>query len=304
MSVTRRDFLKVCGGTATFLGLSKLQVLEALAQAKEGKPAVLWIQGAGCTGCSVSLLNAVDPDIAKVLLEIISLKFHPTVMASSGEMAMDKLYDAAKTYDGKYFLVVEGGVPTGANGRYCIVGERKGKEITMLELTKRMGQRAAGVLAVGACAAFGGIPAAKPNPTGVKSVQQIFKDSGIKTPLINIGGCPPHPTWMVGTIAHILTKGIPELDGYKRPKLFFQNNIHDNCPYLKYYDQQKFAKNWGEKDACRVKLGCKGPDTNADCYKKIWNNGVNWCVDNAICIGCVEPTFPDGVSPLYEQTTG
>ena len=77
MSVTRRDFLKVCGGTATFLGFSKLQVLEALAQAKEGKPAVLWIQGAGCTGCSVSLLNAVDPDIAKVLLEIISLKFHP-----------------------------------------------------------------------------------------------------------------------------------------------------------------------------------------------------------------------------------
>ena len=129
MSVTRRDFLKVCGGTATFLGFSKLQVLEALAQAKEGRPAVLWIQGAGCTGCSVSLLNAVDPDIAKVLLEIISLKFHPTVMASSGELCMNKLYDAAKTYDGKYFLVVEGGVPTGANGRYCIVGEQKEKKL-------------------------------------------------------------------------------------------------------------------------------------------------------------------------------
>ena len=105
--------MKVCGGTATFLGFSKLQVLEALAQAKEAKPAVLWIQGAGCTGCSVSLFNAVDPDIAKVLLEIISLKFHPTVMASSGELSMNKLYDAAKTYDGKYFLVVEGGVPPG-----------------------------------------------------------------------------------------------------------------------------------------------------------------------------------------------
>jgi hydrogenase small subunit len=304
MSISRRDFLKVCGGTAAFLGLSKMQVLEALAQAKAGNPPVLWIQGSGCTGCSVSLLNTVDPDIAKVLLEIISLKFHPTVMAASGEMAMAKLYDSAASNKGKYFLVVEGGIPTGANGRYCIVGEYKGKEVTMLDLTKKLGRDAAGVLAVGSCAAFGGIPAAKPNPTGVKSVYQTFKASGIKVPLINVPGCPPHPTWMVGTVAHILTKGIPELDGYKRPKMFFNDNIHDNCPYLKYYDQQKFAKSWGDKQACRVKLGCKGPDTSANCYKRIWNNGVNWCVDNAICIGCVEPSFPDGVAPLYEQTTG
>jgi hydrogenase small subunit len=304
MSITRRDFLKVCGGTAAFLGFSKLQVMEALAQAKNGNPPVLWIQGSGCTGCSVSLLNAVDPDIAKILLEIISLKFHPTVMAAAGEMAMAKLYDAAKTYSGKYFLVVEGGVPVAAKGRYCLVGELKGKEITMVELTKELGASAAGVLAVGTCAAYGGIPAAKPNPTGVKPVTTIFKDAGIKTPVINVPGCPPHPSWIVGTVAHILTKGIPAVDSMGRPKLFFGSNIHDNCPYLKYYNEQKFAKNWGDKEACRVKLGCKGPDTSANCFNKIWNNGVNWCVDNAICIGCVEPSFPDGVSPLYEQTTG
>jgi len=304
MSLTRRDFLKVCGGTAAFLGFSKLQILEALAQAKAGNPPVLWIQGAGCTGCSVSLLNAVDPDIAKILLEIISLKFHPTVMASAGEMAMAKLYNAAETYDKKYFLVVEGAIPVAANGRYCIVGEWKKKDVTMVDLTKRLGQQAAGVLAVGSCASFGGIPSAKPNPTGCKPVQAIFKDAKIKAPVVNIPGCPPHPGWIVGTIAHILTKGIPDLDRFKRPKLFFNDNIHDNCPFLKYYEEEKFAKTWADKEACRIKLGCKGPDTNSNCYNRIWNNGVNWCVDNAICIGCVEPSFPDGVSPLYEQTTG
>jgi len=225
-------------------------------------------------------------------------------MASAGEMAMAKLYNAAETYDKKYFLVVEGAIPVAANGRYCIVGEWKKKDVTMVDLTKRLGQQAAGVLAVGSCASFGGIPSAKPNPTGCKPVQAIFKDAKIKAPVVNIPGCPPHPGWIVGTIAHILTKGIPDLDRFKRPKLFFNDNIHDNCPFLKYYEEEKFAKTWADKEACRIKLGCKGPDTNSNCYNRIWNNGVNWCVDNAICIGCVEPSFPDGVSPLYEQTTG
>lgn len=306
MKITRRSFLKVCGGTAAVTGLSNLgipNIVEALEKALAGNPPVIWIQGAGCTGCSVSLLNTVDPDIATVLLKVISLKFHPTLMASAGEMALDKMYRVAEDYAGKFYMVVEGSIPTKERGGYCIIGERKGHEITMLEATIEMGRKAAAALAFGTCASFGGIPAAKPNPTGAKPVTAIFAENGIKTPVLNISGCPPHPDWMVGTIAYALTRGIPPVDGHGRPQLFYGSTIHENCPYLKHYEEGKFARSYGE-EGCRLKLGCKGPETFADCWQRQWNNHVNWCVRNAICIGCVQPNFWDEMAPLYEQTTG
>ncbi len=306
MKITRRNFLKVCGGAAAVTGLSNLgipDIVQALEKALAGNPPVIWIQGAGCTGCSVSLLNTVDPEIATVLLKVISLKFHPTLMASAGEMALDKMYKVAEDYAGKFYMVVEGSIPTKEHGKYCVIGERKGHEITMLEATVEMGKKAAAALAFGTCASFGGIPAAKPNPTGAKPVTAIFKENGIKTPVLNISGCPPHPDWMVGTIAYALTKGIPPVDGNGRPQLFYGSNIHENCPYVKYYEEGKFAKSYGE-EGCRLKLGCKGSETFADCWQRQWNNNTNWCVRNAICIGCTEPNFWDNMAPLYEQTTG
>jgi len=306
MSITRRQFLKICAGTGIAIGASETllpEIVAALEKAAAGNPPVLWIQGGGCTGCSVSLLNTVHPNIAEVLLKIISLKFHPTVMASSGELAMETLYKMAEAYKGKYFLALEGTVETAANGKYCMPGELKGKEITMVDMMKNFGSKAAAVLALGQCGAYGGIPAAEPNPTGSKGVRDFFKDVGIKTPVINIPGCPPHPDWIVGTIAHVLLFGIPELDSEGRPKLFYGTLVHDNCPYRSYYDEKKFAKSFGE-EGCRVELGCKGPESYSDCWKRGWNNNVNWCVHNSLCLGCTEPGYPDRFSPFYVKTTG
>ena len=306
MSITRRQFLKICAGTGIAIGASETllpEIVGALEKAAAGNPPVLWIQGGGCTGCSVSLLNTVHPNIAEVLLKIISLKFHPTVMASSGELAMETLYKMAEAYKGKYFLALEGTVETAANGKYCMPGELKGKEITIVDMMKNFGSKAAAVLALGQCGAYGGIPAAEPNPTGSKGVRDFFKDVGIKTPVINIPGCPPHPDWIVGTIAHVLLFGIPELDSEGRPKLFYGTLVHDNCPYRSYYDEKKFAKSFGE-EGCRVELGCKGPESYSDCWKRGWNNNVNWCVHNSLCLGCTEPGYPDRFSPFYVKTTG
>jgi hydrogenase small subunit len=306
MTITRRQFLKICAGTGAAISVSGTlipEIVTALEKAATGNPPVLWIQGAGCTGCSVSLLNTVHPSIAEVLLKIISLKFHPTAMASSGELALEYLYKTAEKYKGKYFLVIEGTIPTGADGKYCMPGELKGKEITFAEMTKDLGTKAAAVLAVGQCATYGGIPAAEPNPTGSKGSMDFFKDEGIKTPIINIPGCPPHPDWMVGTIAHVLMFGIPELDSDGRPKLFYGTLVHDNCPYRSYYDEQKFAKSFGE-EGCRAELGCKGPESYSDCWKRGWNNNVNWCIHNSLCLGCTQPGFPDNFSPFYVKTTG
>jgi hydrogenase small subunit len=300
--VSRRSFLKAVTGTAAGIGISQVfnpALVKAMTKALETHP-VLWVQGQGCTGCSVSLLNSVDPSIADVLLKVISLQFHPTVMASEGETALANLYKIAQAYQGKFSLVVEGAIPVAADGKYCIVGELDHKEITMVDMVKDLGAKAGSVLAVGTCAAFGGIPAAQGNVTGATGVMDFFKMVGIKTPTVNIPGCPPHPDWIVGSIAHLLTKGIPELDGDGRPVVFFGENIHDNCPHLDEYDAGEMSEKLSDAKGCRMDLGCKGPDTYADCYQRKWNSGMNWCVDNAVCIGCVEPGFPDGSSPFYE----
>jgi hydrogenase small subunit len=304
MSLTRREFLKICSGTVAGLSLSQSlipEIVGALEKAVKGKPSVLWIQGAGCTGCSISLLNTVHPNIAEVLIKIIGVHYHPTIMAAAGEAAIEALEDTAKRDKGKYVLVVEGSIPTASEGKYCVVGEKKGREISMLEWSTHLGENAAAVLAFGSCATFGGIPAAKPNPTEAKGVMDIFKEKRIPTPIINVPGCPAHPDWMVGTIAHILLYGLPELDELKRPTVFFSGILHDHCPYRSFYDKETFSETFPQKEGCRFLIGCKGPEVHCDAWKRGWNTGVNWCVANAVCIGCTEPGFWDRFTPFYQQ---
>ncbi|MEH0022972.1 MAG: NiFeSe hydrogenase small subunit [Desulfobacter sp.] len=300
--VSRRSFLKTVTGAAAGIGISQMvnpELIQALEKGLERHP-VVWIQGQGCTGCSVSILNSVDPSIADVLLKVISLQYHPTVMASEGGTAMENLFAIAKEYQGRFSIVVEGSIPTAENGKYCIVGEYHHKEYSMVDLVKEIGPMAGSVLAVGTCSAYGGIPAAEGNVTGATSVMDFFEAEGIKTPVVNIPGCPPHPDWIVLSIVHLLEKGIPELDDDGRPTLFFGENIHDNCPRLELYDEGEISETLSDPKGCRIDVGCKGPDTYADCFKRKWNGGLNWCVDNSVCIGCVEPGFPDGSSPFYE----
>ena len=300
-NLSRSEFLKLCAGSAAAVGISQMyvpEVAKALAGA-EGNPPVIWIQAASCTGCSVSLLNSVHPAIKEVLLDIISLKYQPNVSAATGDMAVQAIEKTAKENPGKFYLVVEGAVPTAENGIYCTVGERDGKPITALQWIQELSKQAAAVLSVGACSSFGGVPSAKPNPTGCKPVSEIVKD----TPVINIPGCPPHPDWIIGTIAHVLLYGMPELDNFKRPKMFFgeKNIIHDNCPRRQYFDNGIIAKNLSDP-GCLIQLGCKGPITQADCPTRQWNSGVNWCIKaGSPCIGCCNPGFPEQTSPIYKQ---
>jgi len=299
MGITRRDFIKLFGGTAAGLGLSGMfipDIVHALEKAAAGNPPVVWLQGQGCSGCSVSLLNTVHPSISEVLLKIISMRYHPTVMAAAGDLAISTLDDTIEKHEGEFILIVEGAIPTAHNGLYATLGEKNGKEETLLEWTKRLGSAAGAVVAVGTCASFGGIPSGAPNPTGAKSVGEV-----LGKPVINVPGCPPHPDWMVGTLAHVLLYGIPELDQFGRPVLFYGQNIHENCQNFSYYNEGKFAQKLGD-DGCLIELGCKGPLAHADCYERHWNNGVNWCIGaKAPCIACCEPDFPDEIAPFYAK---
>jgi len=290
---------------------------------------VIWLQGAGCTGCSVSILNAVSPRIQNLLLDELvpgqqlNLLFHATIMAGQGEPVIEVLKDTQKNRKGGYILVVEGAIPTAQGGIYGTIGEKDGKHLTITETVQELGRSALLTIAIGTCATFGGIPAAKPNPTSCKGVREIFEDNAIATPVVNLPGCPLHPEWFTGTISVILFAAIRprvergakylapsftggfslDLDDLARPKLFYGKLIHENCPRRADFDKGKFAQKLGDA-GCLYQLGCKGHYTYADCPLRQWNNGVNWCVKaGSPCIGCVEPGFPDGTSPMYEKVT-
>lgn len=300
--ISRREFLRLCAGSAAALGISQMflpEIAQAFGNAAAGNPPVLWVQGASCSGCSVSLLNTVHPDIKEVLLDIINLHYHPNLMAASGDLGREVMHEIAAKHQGKFYLVVEGAVPTKDDGLYCTVGEdSSGKPVPFGNLVRDLGEKAAAILAVGTCAAYGGLPAGDPNPTGCVGVKEIVKT----TPVINIPGCPPHPDWIVGTLAHVLMyREVPKLDRFGRPEVFFSGIIHDNCPRRQYFDNSILAEKFGDP-GCLLLLGCKGPITSADCPTRLWNNGRNWCIKaGAPCLGCTEPGFPDKMSPVYQK---
>ncbi len=271
---------------------------------------VIYFQAAACTGCAVSMLNAASPTIKNVLIDQIApgvhinLKFHPVVMAAAGEMAIEVMEDTAKRQKGEYVLVVDGAVSMDTESVFGAVGERDGQPVSMLQRVTELARDALAVIAIGTCASFGGIPAAPPNPTKCTSVQKVLEANGIKKPLINVPGCPPHPDWFVGTVAGVILNGLPkaeELDDFLRPKAFYGKLIHENCPRRAYFDEGKFARKFGD-EGCLYELGCKGPITHADCPLRRWNSGTNWVIGaGAPCNGCTQPEFPNETAPFYEK---
>ncbi len=271
---------------------------------------VIWYQAASCSGDSVALLNSAGPHVRQVLVDEIvpgvhvNLLFQMTVMAAQGQPIMDILQTTPVERSKEYLLIVEGTIPTAADGLMGFAGEKDGRPYTMADAVEELGREALAVLAAGTCASYGGLFAAAPNPSGSMGVSDFFASKGIATPVINIPGCPMHPDWLVGTIAHILLFGLPgpdELDDAGRPLAFYGNNIHEHCPRRPFFDAGKFAQKPGD-EGCLYTVGCKGPVAHADCPLRGFNNHTNWCIQaGSPCHGCAEPEFPDTLSPLYQR---
>ena len=290
---TRRDFLRLALASGAVAGVTVSgmgTIVKALA-ADKALPPVIWLQGQSCSGCSVSLLNATYPEIHQVITGVISLKYHSTIMSGTGDVSTAVIDEVIAKKKGRIVMVVEGSIPT-RHDLYCTVGQRDGHHIPFGKMVEDVARSSQAALAIGTCSAFGGIPAAEGNVTGATSLSSWLKRKNVNIPVINVPGCPPHPDWMVGAIAHYLWYGVPELDDDGRPKMFYPN-VHENCERYSYFEEGKFAKDYGEP-YCLYELGCKGPIAHCDVMKRGWNNGVNNCIScGAPCIGCTEPTFPD-----------
>jgi len=289
--LSRRDFLKICTIVTASMGLPYTMVDKVAAAIKKGKkPTVVWLHFMECTGCSESLLRSSHPPLARFLLDIVNLEYHETLMAAAGHQAEEVLHETIKKYKGNYICVVEGAIPTKDGGVYCKIGGR-----TALEITKEVTRDAKLVIAIGTCAAFGGIQAAHPNPTGAVGVSKIIGEEKV----INIPGCPPSPYNFLATVAYILTFGrLPELDQYRRPKFAYGRLIHDHCERRPHFDEGRFVEKFGDeghkKGYCLYKVGCKGPVTFSNCSVQKFCDIGAWPVGAGHpCMGCTEPDFWD-----------
>ena len=292
--ISRRGFLKFCAATASMLALPPGMtpaIAEALAKAR--RPSVIWLSFQECTGCTESLTRSHSPTLESLIFNAISLDYHHTLQAAAGEAAEAAREQAMQAFYGQYLLVVDGSVPLAQDGAYSTIAGHSN-----LDMLRETAAGAAAIVAVGSCAAYGGIPHAAPNPTGAVAVADIIKDK----PIINVPGCPPIPVVITGVLAHYLTFGsVPELDGIGRPVAFYGETIHDRCYRRPFYDQGKFAKTFDDAGArngwCLYELGCKGPVTHNACATTKWNQGTSFPIQSGHgCLGCSEPNFWDAGS--------
>ena len=297
--VSRRDFVQFCGTLAAVLGLDSLAV-PRIARALETlkRPSVVWIQLQECTGCVESVLRSADPTIGNLVLDLVSLDYSHTLMAAAGTAAERALQAAMTANHGNYLLVVTGSVPLADNGIYTTIGGRTAK--TILE---EAAAGAAAVVAIGACAHWGSVQAARPNPTGAVGVSSIVKDK----PVVNIAGCPPISDVVTATLVHFLTFGrLPAMDSEGRPMFAYGARIHDQCPrranfdagqYVEAFDDEAARKGW-----CLYHVGCKGPATFSPCPIFQWNTRTSWPIGAGHpCLGCTEPHFWDTMTPFYDR---
>ena len=295
---SRRDFVRFVSMMTAFIGLEQSaigQVAKAL-ETKQRMP-VIWLHFQECTCCSESFIRSSHPIVADILLDKISLDYTETLMAASGTQAEDALRSTMAKYKGKYLLCVEGSVPMGADGVYCMIGGK-----TSLQILEEVSEGAAAIIAWGSCASNGCVQSAKPNPTGATPIHKLIKNK----PIIKVPGCPPIGEVMAGVIVHYLTFGrIPELDKLGRPKAFYSKRVHDTCYRRPFYDAGLFVETFDDENAkkgyCLYKVGCKGPSTYNACGVMKWNNGTSYPIQSGHpCIGCSEENFWDN-GRLYER---
>ncbi len=295
--VSRRDFMKVCTAAAAAVGLPAWageKMAENVAAGK--KPSVVWLHFQECTGCTESLLRSSAPDVAELILDLVSLDYHETLFAAAGHQIEASLESAMAR--GGYVLIVEGAIPLKDGGIYCQVGGKRA-----VDTLKKVAEKAAAVIAIGSCASWGGVPSSPPNPTQAVGAPEVLKGK----PVVTLPGCPANPYNLLGTVLQFATfKTLPALDEKGRPKFAYGRVIHEDCPRRPHFDAGRFAQVYGDEGHrngwCLYKLGCKGPQTHANCsllsfceVPGAWPIGIGHP-----CVGCTEQGIVFNV-PIHQN---
>ncbi|MCC2096082.1 MAG: HupU protein, partial [Hyphomicrobiales bacterium] len=273
---------------------------------------VLWLQASGCGGCTMSLLCAEDPDVFS-LLEVAGIRFlwHPALSLESGQEVLGILDSVLSGRAPLDVLCVEGAIARGpkGTGRYQML---PGTGRSMLWWCQQLAPLARHVVAVGTCAAYGGVTTAGGNPTDAVGLQYdgarkggVLDEnfaSGSGLPVINVAGCPTHPDWVTETLmllgGHALAA--TDLDVLGRPKFYAENLVHHGCPRNEFYEYKASARVLSDQGCMMENLGCVGTQAVGDCNIRPWNGQGSCTRGGYPCISCTSPEFEEPRHPFTE----
>lgn len=266
---------------------------------------VLWLQSGGCGGCSMSLLCADTTDFAGQLEQAgIRLLWHPSLSLAGGAELVTLLEDCLADRVALDALCIEGALLRGPNGtgRFHVLA---GTGVPMIDWVRRLSAVARHVVAVGSCAAWGGITAAGANPTEACGLQydddrpggllgaDFRSASGL--PVVNVAGCPTHPGWVLDTLMALAAGlfGAEDLDPLARPRFYADQLVHHGCTRNEFYEFKASAEKPSDLGCMMEHMGCKGTQAHADCNTRLWNGDGSCTRGGYACISCTEPGFQD-----------
>lgn len=266
---------------------------------------LVWLQSGGCGGCSLSLIGAEGPDLMTALDAAgIELLFHPSLsLASAGEIGA--LVEAIERDEIPLdIFCLEGSVMRGPDGT-GLFHRMAGTGEAMMHVIDRLSRKARHVVAVGTCAAYGGITASGMNAVNACGLTYEGKDpggllgedfrAGGGLPVVNIAGCPVHPAWVTETLHAIAADTLlpAGLDEWERPLSYARHLVHHGCSRNEFYEYKASAERLSDSGCMMENLGCKGTQARGDCNIRPWN-GSGSCIEGGYpCINCTAPRFED-----------
>lgn len=259
-----------------------------------------WLQTGACGGDSLSILSADSPSLEQlVLAHGIELLWHPSLSHCTAHQHDQLLKQIGNGQQKLDILCVEGSIVTAPHGTglYDSYQGRARKDIVT-----DLAQQAEVVVAMGTCAAFGGVHAASPNPGECMGLQfnrglpgGLFNPewrSRNGMPVVNVSGCPAHPHAMTQTLAWLASGIALPLDGLNRPEAMFNTMVHQGCTRNEYHEYDIEELTPGGNACMFFNLGCQGPLTQAVCNKDLWNGTSSKTRAGVPCFGCTAPSFP------------
>ena len=264
-----------------------------------------WMQCGGCGGDSMALLNLESPDLTSTLdLLDIEVLWHPSLSNIGPEehnQLIQKIISGQQKLD---ILCVEGAIIRGPNGTgmYSTHGFQPKKD-----LAAKFSEMAGHVIAVGTCAAFGGVGAdGEVEATGLqfhKSEKGGFLGAAFKgregTPVINLPGCPCHNEVVAGSLTALALGRDLVLNDFQSPTQWYGLLVHQGCIRNEYHEFRVEEHHFGEKGCLFFHLGCRGPLTHGPCNKLLWNGRSSKTSVGSPCFGCTSPEFPQS-EPFFE----
>ncbi len=296
--ISRRAFMRFCAAMTATLALPAAYAPRvAAAVASAPRLPVVWIRGQSCGGDGEALFRVANPTIGDLLLQFLSIDYLETYMVPSGAAASAALQAALTKHHDGYLAVVEGSVPTADGGAWWTVAGRPVRDVI-----REVSTGAIGTIALGSCAFDGGLSAAAGASSGAVGDGQVAAGR-----LVSLPGCPVNPWNLAATIVHFLTfKDLPATDAGGRPLFAYGPLVHNECERRAHFEFGEFVQAWGDEGAqkgwCLYKMGCKGPETFANCASVGFDGGLSWPVKAGVgCIGCTMPAFWDAMSPFSRR---